>query len=299
MADRGRYRKVFLQFWLDADVRELSHFEQLIALYCLTGPQSNRLGIFEFSAMIAAEYLKPVGEPFTNEVLNGFQVGFRNVCETLGWQYDERARVLYIPSWFKYNAPDNANTMKGCLSDLAKVPETTLLEAFANNTEHLSGTVLNAFRNGLPNRSPTGMATQGTGNREQGLKKDPPSPPSTTVEPEANRPKRKPVQPVTLDTLEFPEGMETPEVRETLERWLAYKRLRREAYKGPESVVLLLKQFAKTYGRDGPREFVEGVKRAMANNWAGCFFGKETHGNQAKDDRLEAAHTRGQRRVFD
>lgn len=138
--DGARYRKVYSHFWRDREVRALGEFERLIALYCFAGPQSNRIGIFTFSLALAAEDLGTGTERVRK--------GLGTACQRLNWHYDEAARVLYIPSWWKWNQPEAANNMTGNLKDLAEIPESPLLHMFASNFRHIDPKNLDAFRTG-------------------------------------------------------------------------------------------------------------------------------------------------------
>lgn len=141
----SRYRKIDPRIWTDEKFRRLTGEEQRIALYVLTA-QSNRIGLFSFSPGKASEDLGTL--PLT------FQKGFLKVCQTLNWEWDSHARVLYLPTWWKYNHPENANNMIGNLKDLDDLPETTLLEGFLTNTAYLSGNLVETFTQTLAKRSP-------------------------------------------------------------------------------------------------------------------------------------------------
>src|SRR4029079_3621371 len=123
----ARYKKIDPRIWTDEKFRLLSGEEQRIALYILTA-QSNRIGLFSFSPGKACEDLGTL--PPT------FRKGFETVCRTLNWEWDSEARVFYLPTWWKYNPPENANNVIGNLKDLADLPETSLLERFSCNTTY-------------------------------------------------------------------------------------------------------------------------------------------------------------------
>ena len=90
----SRYRKIDPRIWTDEKFRQLTAEEQRIALYILTA-QSNRIGLFTFSPGKASEDLGTL--PPT------FRKGFEKVCRTLNWEWDAEARVLYLPTWWRYN----------------------------------------------------------------------------------------------------------------------------------------------------------------------------------------------------
>src|ERR1700730_17679845 len=124
----SRYRKFDPRFWKDERVRKFEVVTKAVAAYLITG-QSNRIGLFNFSPGQAAEDLGMSPETFQKrfkEVLNGLNYGF-----------DEEARVLYVPTWWKYNAPENLNVLKGNLKDLDDIPETPLITQFCQNLDYL------------------------------------------------------------------------------------------------------------------------------------------------------------------
>lgn len=161
----GRYRKLYPRLWRHEGFRRLTPTSQRITLYLLTGPQTNRIGVFMFSGGTACEDLNVSAETFAK--------GLADVGETFGWLFDAGARVFYIPSWWRFNPPENANVLLGNLKDLSEIPSSKLVDAFAANLETLPETLWGTFREGcserLPRRSPTQDQEQGseTGNRNR------------------------------------------------------------------------------------------------------------------------------------
>ena len=67
-----------------------------------------------------------------------------SICMTFGWHFDAEARVFYIPSWWRWNAPENANVLKGNLKDpMISRPAVSL--RVARNTGNLPETLLETF----------------------------------------------------------------------------------------------------------------------------------------------------------
>lgn len=141
----ARYRKIDPRFWKDEKIVSLVPFEKLIVLYLFTG-QSNRIGLFSFSP---GEAVEDLGLP-----IKTFREGFRKVCERLKLGWDEASRTLYLPTWWKYNCPDNPNVLKSCLYDLHEVPKTPLIAEFSANLSYLPETFHQTFKEGLPKPSP-------------------------------------------------------------------------------------------------------------------------------------------------
>jgi hypothetical protein len=146
----SRYRKIDPRIWKDEKFTSVTNDEKLVVLYCLTA-QSNRIGLFLFSCAMAAEELDIPSQTFTKR--------FKNVCRTFKWEYDERHRVLYIPTWWKYNPPENKNNVIGNLKDIDDLPDSLLINKFKSNLEYLDETFYETFTQTLekhyPKRSPS------------------------------------------------------------------------------------------------------------------------------------------------
>lgn len=141
----AKYRKVDPRIWRDEGFSELNPNEKLIAMYAITA-QSNRCGLFSFSIGLAAEECGMASDSYTHSYTHSFAEAFGKVCHTLGWSYDERRKVLYLPTWWKYNPPENPNHLKGCLSDLHELPQTELFAEFAQNDKYLSESAKTVLR---------------------------------------------------------------------------------------------------------------------------------------------------------
>jgi hypothetical protein len=122
----------------------LPPYGKLIADYVLTGPQVNRCGIFCFSPAKAQEDLGLSSKIFTPH--------FERVLSELGWTWDRAARVLFIPTWWRYNTPDNPNVLAAALADLNILPNTPLLKEFAGNVRFLPPNHLQTFTQRLGER---------------------------------------------------------------------------------------------------------------------------------------------------
>ena len=92
--------------------------------------------------------------------LETFREGFGKVCQGLNFGWDETFRVLYLPTWWKYNCPENPNVLKACLVDLHEIPKTRLIKEFSTNLLHLPETFHQTFREGLGKPSPKRMPHQ-------------------------------------------------------------------------------------------------------------------------------------------
>lgn len=115
--------------WWSSEVGPLSPEARLVSLYVLAGPQTNRIGIFRFSAAAAADDLGMTVEQFAR--LLGV------VCAAHGWRYDLTWQVIYLPNWWQFNKAQGVSVIKGWLKDLHLVPPSGLVTEFMANTKYL------------------------------------------------------------------------------------------------------------------------------------------------------------------
>ena len=148
----GRYRKVFPRLWGHPGFLQLTRSAREICLYVLSGPQSNAIGLFNFSPATAAEDLGVGAETFRK--------GLAEVCVTFGWQFDNDQRVFYIPSWWRWNQPTNPNILIGNLKALSEIRPSALVDAFAQNLQTLPETFHETFIECCRQRLPKPPRTQ-------------------------------------------------------------------------------------------------------------------------------------------
>ena len=146
----AKYRKIDPRIWSDERFIGLDLTGKALAVYCLTCPQANRIGLFRFSLALARE---DVGDTVSDTV-------FDTVCHTLNWKFDKSAKVLYFPTWWKYNHPDNPKHWQGALKDLHDVPQSPLIAEFASNVKYIDPKCRDMFRDGIGYRMGYGMAYQ-------------------------------------------------------------------------------------------------------------------------------------------
>lgn len=157
MNEIGRYRRLYTALWAHPAFVRLTERDRLTSLYVLSGPQQNRIGLARFSPAAAAEDLTvPVHQ---------FRESLTRVCEVFGWHFDADARVLLIPSWWRFNEPANPKHLIGCLSDLREVPPTPLLETFVMaSMERLPESLHTPFSDRIRDRIGNG-SSNGSGHR--------------------------------------------------------------------------------------------------------------------------------------
>ena len=118
----ARYRKLYPRIWQHRVFALLSTEARLVALYLLTGPQSNRIGYYRMSVGSASEDLGLTPSACTKL--------FCSVTKAFGWEWDSEARVIWVRSWWKWNTPEAANNLKGAIKDYYDVPTSPLSDGF-------------------------------------------------------------------------------------------------------------------------------------------------------------------------
>lgn len=131
----GRWRAIHVRLWRHPVFMALSPDAQRLAVYALSGPPTNRIGLYTLSVAAVAEDLR-LSPTATKRRLE-------EVCSGFGWRYDQSGRVMLIPSHFRFNHPQNPSHLKAMLSDLSEVGSLTLVPEFrASAHRHLSSDAL-------------------------------------------------------------------------------------------------------------------------------------------------------------
>jgi hypothetical protein len=212
--------------WHDEKFASLDQLQKLIVFYAITA-QSNRIGLFKFSAALAAEELGTSPKTFLE--------GFENVCRALNWEWDRSLRVVYLPTWWKYNQPENPNVLLSCLADLDDLPQSPLVARFCANLGHLKGTLHQTFLECLGERYKQPMPHhehehehnhehEHEHNHEH--EKNGAAPPLGLVNGSQTSPTPKKSKPPAFDPLaiEFPPAMRDPRFLEAWSAWIKYRR---------------------------------------------------------------------------
>jgi hypothetical protein len=69
----------------------------MLALYLLTSPPTNNVGLYRLSLADASEDFKTPRDAFRRQ--------FTTVLKAFNWHYDDETRLLWIPEWLAINAP--------------------------------------------------------------------------------------------------------------------------------------------------------------------------------------------------
>jgi hypothetical protein len=263
----ARYRKVYPRIWRNNDFLAMSSDDKTLTFYCLTGPHMNRIGLCVLSIGNAAE---ETGLPISK-----VKTRLAHICNVFGWRYDAASRVLWVPSWWEWNKPENANVLKGALRDVTEVPHSAWHEEWARETTKVCerlGVTLGERYEEVSRKSPKRLAIQ-----EQEQEQD------LTLEetlPKRSASRTQPPDAVTVDA-EW--------LLESYPRWYAEERngarcVMRPAFDGPAAFGLVQTWPDRSHLERMCRLFLraDNIVSAHANRGLALFADKYASGCDAK-----------------
>jgi hypothetical protein len=142
----ANYYRVDPNFW-KAERRRWTDREKLLGIYLLTCPHRNLEGLYWLpKAYIAADLGWPsraVEEALSALVDADFAA------------YDDQAEVVFVLKSLEHQAPKSEKQVTGAVSSLAKVPASSLFDAFLESCETHAPQLAERIRKGLGNPSET------------------------------------------------------------------------------------------------------------------------------------------------
>lgn len=138
----SRYRKVETRIWDDERFLGLSDRGKLVFLLLLTHPNMTMLGGMRASPGALAEDLRWPPETLRE--------GFREVLSKGLAEHDEKARLVILPNFLKYNAPESPNVVKSWAKALETLPECKLKRKLIQRVLVYTESLSEAFRHALP-----------------------------------------------------------------------------------------------------------------------------------------------------
>ncbi len=148
----ARYRKVDPRIWNDAKFRSLSDSSKLIFFFLLTHPHMTAIGAMRSSAPgLAAE----IG--WSTEA---FAEAFHEVTRKGMAEHDEKASLIWLPNFVRYNPPESPNVVKAWASALEMLPECSLLNRVVAGSVAFAQSLNKGFSEALPEAFSKGMPYQ-------------------------------------------------------------------------------------------------------------------------------------------
>jgi hypothetical protein len=111
----AKYRKVDPRIWNDAKFRELSDNGKLVFFMLLTHPNMTSLGAMRASVAGLAEEM--------GWTLKAFREAFAEALSKGMAEHDEKACLIALPRFIKYNPPESPNVVKAWVKALDLLPE--------------------------------------------------------------------------------------------------------------------------------------------------------------------------------
>jgi len=145
--DDPPYARVSPRFWETARDEGWTDDMVILGLYLLTCPSRTTEGIFRLPRGYMLEDLPGNWTPqrLTQSLSHLSCKGFV--------QYDDKARVAFLPNAMKYQRPDNGNQQKSAIRNLRTLPDTRLLGDF----REAAGVYCEAFAKALDEAFPQGF----------------------------------------------------------------------------------------------------------------------------------------------
>lgn len=114
----AKYRKVDTRIWADEKFRSWDAETRWVWMYLLTSDQTNRVGLFRFSAAKASEDTGVSMASVRRSI---------DVLERSGSLFQEAEMgLLWLPNWLRYNQPAGTNQLDSLLTDFAEFPNSKM-----------------------------------------------------------------------------------------------------------------------------------------------------------------------------
>lgn len=166
----ARYRKIDPRIWNDEKFRELPDASKLMFFMLLTHPNMTALGAMRATLPGLAAEIGWSPEAFRQAFEEASRKGMA--------EHDERACLVALPRFLKYNPPESPNVVKAWGAAVDLLPECKLKTLVLQRAQAFAEGMTEAFAKAFREAFPKGMANQEQ-EQEQEQKESPPIPPAS------------------------------------------------------------------------------------------------------------------------
>lgn len=138
----ARYRKIDVRIWNDRKFRELDDSAKLAFLLLLTHPDTNQLGFIRSRSVSLAFDLGWQSDAMSNAI--------QTLCQMGMLMADEKAGLMFLPNFLKYNPPNGVNGAKSWAGLLDLLPECDLRDQALIRLKPLIDGLPEGTREGIP-----------------------------------------------------------------------------------------------------------------------------------------------------
>lgn len=148
----ARYRKVDPRIWNDAKFRSLSDNGKLAFFFLLTHPHMTAIGAMRSSIPGLAAEIGWSSEAFAEAFHEATRKGMA--------EHDEKASLIWLPNFVRYNQPESPNVVKAWASSLEMLPECGLLNRVVAGAVAFAQSLNKGFVEALPEAFSKGIPYQ-------------------------------------------------------------------------------------------------------------------------------------------
>lgn len=139
----ARYRKIDVRMWNDRKFRELSDNGKLAFILLLTHPDTTQIGTIRTRVSNLADELGWQRDAMSHAIQ---EVTLNGMIDA-----DEKAGLMVINNFLKYNAPSSPNAFKSWCELIDLMPECDLLDKHVARLKAFVDSLSTGMRNAIPN----------------------------------------------------------------------------------------------------------------------------------------------------
>lgn len=139
----ARYRKIDVRMWNDRKFRELSDNAKLVFILLLTHPDTTQIGTIRTRVSNLADELGWQRDAMSRAIQ---EVTLNGMIDA-----DEKAGLMVINNFLKYNAPSSPNAFKSWRELIDLMPECDLLDRHVASLKAFVDSLSTGMRNAIPN----------------------------------------------------------------------------------------------------------------------------------------------------